>query len=162
MSIYFLTFYKNNPYSYNLTLEYSNVVWYYSRNGGITMNYADRIKELRKANGYTQITLAEALGVSKGTVAMWETGKRTPGYEVINLLSDMFDRRIDYILGYSDDETSPNPSEEEIVQLGQWNIKKRQQEAIDMFLALDSYGRNAVEQLIRNEYLRCEEQGVLI
>ena len=35
------------------------------------MNYADRIKELRKANGYTQITLEDALGVSKGTVAMW-------------------------------------------------------------------------------------------
>lgn len=44
------------------------------------MNYADRIKELRKTHGYTQITLAEALGVSKGTVAMWETGKRAPGY----------------------------------------------------------------------------------
>ena len=71
------------------------------------MNYADRIKELRKANGYTQITLADALGVSKGTVAMWETGKRAPGYEVINQLSDMFDRRIDYILGYSNDDASP-------------------------------------------------------
>lgn len=58
------------------------------------MDCATRIKELRKANGYTQVTLAEALGVSKGTVAMWETGKRAPGYEVINLLSDMFERYV--------------------------------------------------------------------
>ncbi len=122
------------------------------------MDYATRIKELRKANGYTQITLAEALGVSKGTVAMWETRKRAPGYEIVNQLSDMFDRRIDYILGYSDDETSPKLSEEEINQLGQWEIDDQMQEAINMFMALDSYGRNAVEQLIRNEYQRCVEQ----
>lgn len=122
------------------------------------MDYATRIKELRKANGYTQVTLAEAFGVSKGTVAMWETGKRAPGYEIVNQLSDMFDRRIDYILGYSDDETSPKLSEEEINQLGQWEIDDQMQEAINMFMALDSYGRNAVEQLIRNEYQRCVEQ----
>lgn len=125
------------------------------------MDYATRIKELRKTNGYTQITLAEALGVSKGTVAMWETGKRAPGYEVINLLSDMFDRRIDYILGYSDDETSPKLSEEEIDQLGQWEIDDQMQEAINIFMVLDPYGRNAVEQLIRNEYLRCQEQNLI-
>ena len=125
------------------------------------MDYATRIKKLRKVNGYTQITLAEALGVSKGTVAMWETGKRAPGYEVINLLSDMFDRRIDYILGYSDDETSPKLSEKEIDQLGKWDIEERLQEAIKMFLALDSYGTDAVEQLIRSEYQRCTEQGVI-
>lgn len=126
------------------------------------MDYATRIKELRKANGYTQITLAKALGLSKGTVAMWETGKRAPGYEVINQLSDMFDRRIDYILGYSDDESSPKPTEEDIDQIGKWDIEEHLQEAIDMFLTLDSYGRNAVEQLIRNEYQRCYEQNNLI
>ena len=125
------------------------------------MDYAARIKELIKANGYTQITLAKALSVSKGTVAMWETGKRAPGYEIINQLADMFDRRIDYILGYSDDATSPKLSEEEIDQLGQWEIDDQMQEAINMFMALDSYGRNTVEQLIRNEYYRCREQATL-
>ena len=78
------------------------------------MKFAERLKELRKENGYTQVMLAEALGLSKGTVAMWETGKRTPDYEIINIMSDMFDRRIDYILGYSDDPTSPKLTQEEI------------------------------------------------
>lgn len=76
-------------------------------------------------------------------------------------MSDMFDRRIDYILGYSDDKTSPRLSEEEIDQLGRWDIEDSQQKIIDMFLALDSYGRNAVEQLVRNEYLRCKEQNFI-
>ncbi len=38
--------------------------------------FGERLKQLRKKNGYTQITLSEELGVSKGTVAMWETGKK--------------------------------------------------------------------------------------
>ena len=40
------------------------------------MNFPERLKYLRKYYGYTQSTLAEKLGVTQGTVAMWETGKR--------------------------------------------------------------------------------------
>ena len=36
--------------------------------------FDERLKSLRKKCGYTQVSLAETLGVSKGTVAMWETG----------------------------------------------------------------------------------------
>lgn len=32
-----------------------------------------RLKKVRKERGYTQVTLAEALGVSKGSVTMWKT-----------------------------------------------------------------------------------------
>ena len=32
-----------------------------------------RLKKVRKERGYTQVSLAEALGGSKGSVAMWET-----------------------------------------------------------------------------------------
>ena len=40
------------------------------------MSFSERIKELRKEKGITQIELADAMGLSKGTVAMWEVGKR--------------------------------------------------------------------------------------
>ena len=36
----------------------------------------ERIKQLRKENGMTQTALAEALGVTKGTVSTWETNCR--------------------------------------------------------------------------------------
>ena len=65
--------------------------------------FAERLKELRKDKNMTQVQLAEALGVSKGTVAMWEIGKREPNFETLNRLSDIFDKRIDYILGNSND-----------------------------------------------------------
>ena len=57
--------------------------------------FANRLKEIRKEKNMTQVQLAEALGVSKGTVAMWEIGKRQPNFETLNALSDIFDKRID-------------------------------------------------------------------
>ena len=78
--------------------------------------FAERLKELRKDKNMTQVQLAEALGVSKGTVAMWEIGKREPNFETLNRLSDIFDKRIDYILGNSNDASSPRFTEEDIEQ----------------------------------------------
>lgn len=123
------------------------------------MSFAERLKELRKANGYTQISLAEALGVSKGTVAMWETGKRTPDYEIINIMSDMFDRRIDYILGYSDDATSPKLTAAQIEELGKWEIQSDLIDVFRQYLRLDAYGRMSVNSLIQREASRCQDQG---
>ena len=66
----------------------------------------NRIKELRKEKGLTQVELAKALNVSKGAIAMWETGKRTPTFEYLRPMSMLFNRDPDYILCYSDD---PSP-----------------------------------------------------
>lgn len=120
--------------------------------------FADRLKELRKEKNITQVQLAEALGVSKGTVAMWETGKREPNFETLDRLSDIFDRRIDYILGYSNDSSSPQPTEEDIDQLGRWEVEEQFREIMMAYLSLDEYGRTAVESLIKAEKLRCHEQ----
>ena len=125
------------------------------------MSFAKRLKELRKANGYTQITLAATLGLSKGTVAMWETGKRTPDYEIINTMSEMFDRRIDYILGYSDDDSSPKLTERQIEQLGEWEIQSEQIDIFRQFLRLDAYGQACVSALIQREAVRCQDQGTV-
>lgn len=123
------------------------------------MTFSSRLKELRKANGYTQVSLAEALGVSKGTVAMWETGKRYPDYEVINQISDMFDRRIDYILGFSDDDTSPKLTDADIEQLGIWETQSELINIFREYLSLDEYGRTNVNSLIKSESVRCHDQG---
>ena len=120
--------------------------------------FAERLKELRKDKNMTQVQLAEALGVSKGTVAMWEIGKREPNFETLNRLSDIFDKRIDYILGNSNDATSPRFTEEDIDQLGRWEVEDQFREIIMAYLSLDEYGKTAVESLIKAEKLRCHEQ----
>ena len=120
--------------------------------------FADRLKELRKEKNMTQVQLAEILGVSKGTIAMWEIGKREPNFETINQLSDIFDRRIDYILGFSDDTSSPQLTDDDIDQLGRWEVEDQFREIIMAYLSLDEYGKTAVESLIKAEKLRCHEQ----
>ena len=124
--------------------------------------FAERLKEIRNGAGMTQVQLAEVLGVSKGTVAMWEIGKREPNYETLNALSGIFDKRIDYILGYSNDSSSARLSEEQIEQLGAWMMEDDAQEEFMDIMALDNYGRMAVHGLVKAEKARCQEQGTLI
>ena len=80
--------------------------------------FAERLKSLRAEKGLTQVELAEMLNVSKGTVGMWETGKRMPSFETVDEMTTIFDKRMDYILGYTDDGSSPIPTDKEIHQLG--------------------------------------------
>lgn len=119
---------------------------------------AGRMKQLRTERHMTQVQLAETLGVSKGTVAMWETGKRKPSFEMLNALSDIFDKRIDYIMGYSDDPASPALSEEDVDQLSQWETEDDLYKTIMRYLRLDEYGKDAVERVIAAEYKRCRDQ----
>ena len=122
---------------------------------------AERLKQLRAEKGMTQVQLAQMLDVSKGTIAMWETSKRKPSFEILSKLSDIFDRRMDYILGYSDDASSPQPTEEELDQLGSWAAEDSMRETVMQYLRLDEYGKQAVEAIIRTEFERCKAQESL-
>ena len=123
--------------------------------------FDERLKSLRKKYGYTQVSLAETLGVSKGTVAMWETGKRTPDFETLIRLSDLFDVRTDYILGKSNDSSSAKLSDDEIEQLGRWELESVYTDLMKLYLSLDSFGQKDVENLIKSEAQRCKEQNTL-
>ena len=66
------------------------------------MDFKDIILKLRTERGLSQETLASRLGMSKSTIAMWETGKRTPSPEVYEELADFFNVDMDYIYGRTD------------------------------------------------------------
>ena len=123
--------------------------------------FDERLKSLRKKCGYTQVSLAETLGVSKGTVAMWETGKRTPDFETLIRLSDLFDVRTDYILGKSNDSSSTKLSDDDIEQPGRWKLESVYTDLMKLYLSLDSFGQKDVENLIKSEAQRCKEQNTL-
>lgn len=58
-----------------------------------------RISELRVAHGYTQVTLAKKLGVSKQAVSNWENDNIQPSIEMLVRLADTFGVTTDYLLG---------------------------------------------------------------
>ena len=72
--------------------------------------FSERLKASRKEVGLTQVELAKILKVSKGTVGMWETGKREPKFEVMGHLSKTLNKSVDYLLGLSEN-ASPQPSD---------------------------------------------------
>ena len=122
------------------------------------MDFPERLKQLRKEKGMTQTALAGELGVSCGTVAMWETGKRRPQFETLNRLCDMFDTELSYIMGSSEQRKIP---EEDIEQLGLWAIEDDLEDVIRKYSLLDEFGQKTVDGVLRTEFARCQEQGTL-
>lgn len=118
----------------------------------------DRIKQLRKQKGLTQKEMAEAVGVGVSTIAMWESGKRTPSFKLLNDLSDLFDKSIDYILGTSDDDRSPKLNDAQIERLGTWEIQSELIDILRQYLQLDEYGKMNIRSLLNRELVRCQEQ----
>ena len=125
------------------------------------MGFPERLKQLRKEKGLSQIMLAEELGVSGGTVAMWETGKRKPQFEMFDKLCTFFDRSMDYILGASDDDRSFALINEEVQQLGDWQVEEQYEDMLRKYTLLDDYGKDAVDAVLRKEFNRAQEQGTL-
>lgn len=123
--------------------------------------FAERIKQLRKEKGLTQTELARALGISGATVAMWETGKRRPSFEMMEKLTDFFDKNLGYLIGDSDDDVSPTPTEEQVNLMGLWQVQEEYQDILRRYMLLDEYGQGAVDAIIRAEFVRCHEQGSL-
>jgi len=68
-------------------------------------NFANVFKHLRIEKGYTQETLAKALGISRSAVGMYESGKRIPDSEDLEKFADFFNVDIDYLLGRSKQST---------------------------------------------------------
>ena len=52
--------------------------------------YYKKFKSLRKDTGMSQLEVAQKLGLAKSTIAMYESGKRTPDFETIDAICDLF------------------------------------------------------------------------
>lgn len=58
-----------------------------------------RIGELRTARGWSQVALAQRLGVVKQTVSNWENENIQPSIEMLVRLAMLFNVTTDYLLG---------------------------------------------------------------
>ena len=68
------------------------------------MSIADNIRATRMAARMTQEQLAEAVGVSRQTVAKWESGETVPDLEKCRLLAELFGVSLDDLANYEPDE----------------------------------------------------------
>ena len=58
-----------------------------------------RIFEIRLSFGWTQVQLAQKLGVTKQTVSNWENDNIQPSIDMLVKLSKLFNVSTDYLLG---------------------------------------------------------------
>jgi transcriptional regulator with XRE-family HTH domain len=62
------------------------------------MALGERIKTLRKDQGWSQADLAARIGADAGQISRYENGKITPSIEAVLRLADTFDVSCDYLL----------------------------------------------------------------
>lgn len=61
--------------------------------------FANRLKHLRQSRGFTQVQLAERLGVKKQSVSNWENDNIMPSVDMLEKIADFFRVSTDYLLG---------------------------------------------------------------
>lgn len=70
------------------------------------MDFATRIKELRKLYGMRQADLADVVHLEPSTVGKWEQGKTFPNQNIFDMLCEYFGVSSDYLLGKTDDPSN--------------------------------------------------------
>ena len=137
------------------------------------MTIGERIKEIRKKNGYTQGTLADELQVAKGTVSAWEIGSRRPSFEMLETMCGLFNVRMDYLIAQSDDATPPQePTEADLNSMAEEGLAMEKEQDSDWlnttlqqfcsdFARMDGFARKALLALYKEEKHRCTVQSTL-
>ena len=64
----------------------------------------ENITKLRKRYNYSQEEVAEKIGVTKKTIAQWESGESIPDVLHSNALAELFDIALDNLVNFEADE----------------------------------------------------------
>lgn len=70
--------------------------------------FAESLKMLRESQNITQKDLAERVGLSISTIGMYESGKREPSFEILEILSTYFNTDMNTLLGKLPPENPAN------------------------------------------------------
>ena len=62
----------------------------------------NRLKELRKSRGYTQVSLQMQTGIEQALLSKFENGERIPPTETLLCLAEFYNVSMDYILCRTD------------------------------------------------------------
>lgn len=98
----------------------------------------NNLKNLRKEKGESQLTVAEAIGLTRSAYCNYENGLREPDFVTLQKLSEYFGVSIDYILGNTDvrtvlpGETPLTDGEKALLELFNQVPKEQQQLVVDL------------------------------
>ena len=76
--------------------------------------FTNNLKKLMKERGTTYAALSKELGISKNGLKYWETAGNIPNVRILQTIADYFGTTVEYLVGQSDKEIAPKPSEDEL------------------------------------------------
>ncbi len=114
--------------------------------------FSQRLKELRKQKGLSQQQLAEAIGLTKQTISLWERGERRPEFDTMTDVADYFSVNLSYLLGTSDDPTVPEVAQEDAESWAQGEEVESIRDVANQMAQLSPESRKIVEATIHEAY----------
>lgn len=117
------------------------------------MYWNDTLKQLREKSGKSMSSIADSLGIPKGTYASYEYGKREPNIETLTKISKFYDVSIDYILGRPNAKAPKNPIDE--IE----TIDEMEKDLIKEWLNLDEKSRKSFLDVLRKIVLKEEARN---
>jgi transcriptional regulator with XRE-family HTH domain len=75
--------------------------------GKARTKFSDRLKGLRLDKGITVDEAADAIGIERSTLSVYENGHALPGRETVQAIANYYERSLDWLLTGQGD---PNPT----------------------------------------------------
>ena len=69
------------------------------------MEFSERLKELRKKANFTQVEVAEKLGISQPAYASWERGVKKPTQDNLVRIAQILNVSVDHLVGNSEEKS---------------------------------------------------------
>lgn len=65
----------------------------------MNIKIGEKLKELRKSKGWTQVQVAAKMGLTDSVISFYERQERAPSPEVLIKFAELYDVSTDYLLG---------------------------------------------------------------
>lgn len=113
------------------------------------MNFGQRLAELRKVAGYTQVELAEELGISRRIIAYYEAEADYPPSHLLPEIAKALKITTDELLGHAPIKKAPRPRNTRLArrleQIEQLGVKEKRQvlQFIDTVIEREKWKKKA-------------------
>lgn len=74
------------------------------------MSLGARLKKEREKRNWSQVLVAQKIGITNAVLSNYERDHRDPDTETLKKLADLYDVTTDYLLGRTDDSNKNDPA----------------------------------------------------
>ena len=92
------------------------------------MEFSERLKDLRKQAGLTQVDVAEKLGISQPAYASWERGAKKPTQDNLVKIAQILNVSVDYLVGNSEEKADVLDNIELLFRMNSKGLTKEEKE----------------------------------